>query len=49
MGNCFCSAFYFLYKYGVFVVVFFNFQVKFSDRIVFNDCFIYCFSDFEEM
>ena len=22
----------------------FNFQVRFSNRIVFNDCFIYCFS-----
>ena len=43
MGNRFCSAFYFLYKCRVFGF-FFNFQVKFSDRIVFNDCFIHCFS-----
>ena len=27
-----------------FVCLFFNFQIRCSNRIVFNDCLIYCFS-----
>lgn len=43
-GKSFLLSFLLSLQVQSFWVFFFNFQVKFSDRIVFNDCFIYCFS-----